>query len=247
MHRVLVPVEVLEGETVPAPLIEALTSLPVVVLGYHVLPEQTPPAQAKLQFEERAREVLAGIQRAFADAGGDCETRLVFTHQSEQTFRRVADETDCDAILLPNPIGTVEDVLVSLRGDDLDPVRVALFTAALVEGTDLEVLLYYAATDEADEDEGRSRLTAARTTLRDAGVPTERIHMDAAVTDAPVRALGDVGSEADIVVMGESAPSLRSYVFGEDQQRVADRSVGPVLVLRRAEPHGPPEDDDPDA
>lgn len=241
MHRILIPVEVLEGETVPAPLIEALSGVPVVVLGYHVLPEQTPPAQARMQFEDRAQEVLAGIRDAFADAGGDCETCLVFTHEAEQTFQRVADETDCAAVLLPNPVGTVEDVLVSLRGD-VDPVRLARFVAALVTARDLAVLLYYAATDEDDRKEGRERLTVARDALQDAGVPAERIRMDVTLTETPVRDLGAVGDEYDLVVMGEAAPSLRSYVFGEDHQRVADRSLGPVLVRRRERPHGPDED-----
>ncbi|MFB6172675.1 MAG: universal stress protein [Haloarculaceae archaeon] len=240
MHRVLIPVEVLEGETVPAPLVEALAGVPVVVLGYHVLPEQTPPAQARLQFEDRALEVLDGISEAFAAAGGDCETRLVFTHEAEQTFQRVADETDCEAILLPNPVGTVEDVVVSLRGE-VDPTRLALFVAALVTARDLDVLLYYAATDEADRETARERLTIARDALVEAGVSADRIHMDAVRTDAPVRDLGAVGAEYDLVVMGEGAPSLRSYVFGENHQRVADRSVGPVLVLRREQPHGPDE------
>ena len=243
MHRILIPVEVLEGETVPAPLIEAFSGVPVVVLGYHVLPEQTPPAQARMQFEDRAQEVLDGIHDAFADAGGDCETRLVFTHQAEQTFRRVANDTNCEAILLPNPVGTVEDVLVSLRGE-VDPTRLALFVAALVAARDLEVLLYDAATDEEEQVAGRERLAVARDALREAGIPTERIRLDAVRTDTPVRDLGDAASEYDLVVMGENAPSFRSFVFGEDHQRVADHSVGPVLVLRREQPHSPEDDAD---
>ncbi|OYR81823.1 hypothetical protein DJ72_10255 [Halorubrum distributum] len=36
----------------------------------------------------------------------------------------------------------------------------------------------------------------------------------------------------DAVVMGERAPSFRSFVFGEESERVAAASVGPVLVVR---------------
>jgi hypothetical protein len=35
--------------------------------------------------------------------------------------------------------------------------------------------------------------------------------------------------------MGESAPSLRSLVFGDTSERVASASVGPVLVVRSVE------------
>jgi len=39
--------------------------------------------------------------------------------------------------------------------------------------------------------------------------------------------------------MGERAPSFRSLVFGEESERVAAESVGPVLVVRYDE--GPDE------
>lgn len=114
--------------------------------------------------------------------------------------------------------------------------------AELVTDRDLEVLLYNAATDEEEQAGGRERLAIARNVLYEVGIPTERIRLDVVHTDAPVRDLGDAASEYDLVVMGENAPSIRSYVFGEDHQRVADRSVGPVSVLRREQPHGPEDD-----
>lgn len=232
MHRVLVPLRVLEGETVPAPLVDLLAPVPVVVLGYHVLPEQTPPGQARMQFEERAQEVLSGLEETFAEAGGETETRLVFTHEEEQTIERVADETDCDAVLVPHATGTVEDVLVSLRGE-VDPARVGAFVGTLLADGEQSITLFYAASDEADLEVGRERLTAARDALTEAGVATDRIETASVVSDAPVTALGEAAATEDLVVMGESAPSFRTYVFGEDHERVAERSVGPVLVLRR--------------
>jgi hypothetical protein len=38
--------------------------------------------------------------------------------------------------------------------------------------------------------------------------------------------------------MGERAPSLRSLLFGEESERVASETVGPVLVVRRREQGG---------
>jgi len=32
--------------------------------------------------------------------------------------------------------------------------------------------------------------------------------------------------------MGEKAPSIRSLVFGDDSDRIASASVGPVVVVR---------------
>jgi len=59
-----------------------------------------------------------------------------------------------------------------------------------------------------------------------------RLERDGSTFDALLDAVPD----HDAVVMGESAPSLRSLVFGEEADRVASASVGPVLVVRADEP-----------
>ena len=113
---VLVPIEVLEGQTIPDTLVEFLAPADVIVLGYHVFPEQTPTEQASLQFEDRAREAVDDIAQTFVDAGGDPETRVVFTHDREQTIDRVAAAVGAPAILLPNPVGEISEVLVPILG-----------------------------------------------------------------------------------------------------------------------------------
>jgi hypothetical protein len=80
MTRVLVPVAVLEGESVAAGLIDLLATVDVTVLGYHVLPEQTPPDQAREQYEERAVSALEDVAAdaaAITGATGDVERLLV--------------------------------------------------------------------------------------------------------------------------------------------------------------------------
>nr|WP_197428479.1 hypothetical protein [Halapricum sp. CBA1109] len=92
MTRVLVPVAVLDGETVSSGLMALLGTVDVTVLGYHVLPEQTPPDQARSQFEDRATAALVDLREEFEAAGGAADHRLVFTHDREQTMTRVADD-----------------------------------------------------------------------------------------------------------------------------------------------------------
>jgi hypothetical protein len=225
-HRILVPVEVLEGESIPEALFEALAPVPVVVLGYQVLPEQTAPGQARLQFEERAQKRLGEIADLARRAGCDAETRLVFTHEAEQTVRRIATETGCDAILVSNPMSTVESVLVSLRGGD-DPEQIGAIVAAFAADDEFPITLLHVAT----ADETAERRWRAQEQLVAGGVDADRIHAESVTADAPVSVIADVAVDHDLVVMGETAPSFREYVFGEDHQRVADRSLGPVLVV----------------
>ncbi len=226
--RVLVPVAVLEGETVPESVAELLAPLPVTVLGYHVVPEQTAPGQARLQFEERAEAKLEDITALFDEAGSDCDTRLVFTHEEEQTVDRVAEETGCSAVLVPNPAGAVQRLLVPLGGG-VDAARVADFVTALVGDRDIDVTLLHVVGGEKGREAGRERLADAASGLRGAGVTvTEEVVID----DSAVEAIAAAAVDHDAVVMGESEPSLRSFVFGEPSERVAEQSVGPVVVVR---------------
>jgi len=229
---VLVPIEVLEGETIPESVVDVLTTLPVVVLGYHVLPEQTPPGQARLQFETQAQTKLDELAAAFRETGGPVETRLVFTHDEEQTLDRVADETGCDAILVPNPAPEVERLLVPLSGE-VNGSRIAEFVAALIGDRDIAVTLLHVADDEAETSAGRSILSDAAAHLRDSGVPDAAITSEVTVSQAPIRTIATAAVDHHAVVMGESEPSLRSFLFGDTSEQVAAQSVGPVVVVRR--------------
>lgn len=227
MTRVLVPVEVLEGKTVSPGLMNLLGTVDVTVLGYHVLPEQTPPDQARLQYEERATSALEDLSEEFASAGGAADHRLVFTHDREQTVDRIADEIDARAFATSGMTGTVDGLLVSLSGDVAHD-RITDFVVELVGDRDIGVTLFLASGGEGGADE---RLDTAAERLRDAGITVAT----KTAVGSPFEGLMDVVPGHDAIVMGENAPSLRSLVFGEETDRVASASVGPVIVVRYVE------------
>lgn len=224
MTRVLVPVAVLEGGTVSGGLVRLLGTVDVTVLGYHVLPEQTPPDQARAQFEERANSALEDISQEFRSAGGKADHRLVFTGDRRQTIDRVADELGVDAYAITGATGTVDSLLVALSGD-VDVDSILEFVIAVIGERDVSVTLLSTGEGSA------VRLEDAAGRLREAGIETETRTAEGRPFDALV---GAVPSH-DAVVIGESAPSLASLVFGETADRVAAASVGPVLVVQRRE------------
>ena len=228
MTRVLVPVAVLKGGTVSTGLMNLLGTVDVTVLGYHVLPEQTPPDQARLQFEDRATNALEDLSEEFRAAGGAADYRLVFTRDREQTIERVADEIDASALAISGVTGDVDRILVPLSGD-VAVDHVLSFVRELVGDREIVVTLFLA--DET-ADATTNRLDTAAETLRGHGIGVETV---AAVGTTPFAALVDEAPEHDAIVMGESAPSFRSLVFGEEPERVAAASVGPVLVVRHDE------------
>jgi nucleotide-binding universal stress UspA family protein len=226
MTRVLVPVEILGGKTVSPGLMNLLGTVDVTVLGYHVLPEQTPPDQARHQYEERATDALEDLSEEFRTAGGAADHRLVFTHDREQTVDRVADETGAGAIAISGVTGDVDRLLVPLSGN-VAVDRILAFLEELVGGRDIGVTLLLAG-DPGSEAPRDDRLESAAERLRDRGldVRTER------TTQGPFDSLVGLLPGHDAIVMGEKAPSFRSFVFGDETDRVASASVGPVIAVR---------------
>lgn len=233
LPKVLVPLAVLDGESLAPALIEALSDVSVELVGYHEIPEQTPPGQARMQFEERMESKLADLVTTFEDIGGSVETRIVFTQDPKQTFERVAVEESCDAVLLNNPATAVEDVLVPLRGE-ANVERVVTLVAHVLEATDATATLYHVTESEEDREMGRELIDAAVESLVDAGVSRERLTEKIVVSETPVKTLVEAASEADLVMMGASEPSIQERFFGEASEKVSNQSVTPALVVRRA-------------
>lgn len=230
-HRVLVPVDVLGGQGVPSTLIDALASIPVVVLGYHVVPDQTAPEQAHSKFGEQAQAELAELRGVFETAGCDVSTRLVFTRDRLKTLERVAIEDGCDGILLLNPAPTLERMLVAIRGD-VNVEHIAGLVATVLAETDIEVTLFHVAANENARDTGEQCLEAAVENLVRQGVDPGRITRTIVVDGSPTDAILEAAADHDMLVAGESRPSLRRRIFKDRARRLAKGSVDPVLVVR---------------
>lgn len=227
MTRVLVPVEILEGQSVPLGLMNLLSTMDVTVLGYHVLPEQTATDQARLQYEDRATDALEDVAEEFRQAGGDADYRLVFTHDREQTVQRVAEETMSRAYAIGGATGAVDRLLVPLTGD-VATEYILSFVAELVGDRDIGVTLFLS-TDEESRD-ARERLDRSAEPLAARGVD---VRTELASDGRPFESLIEAVANHDVVVLGERAPSVRSFLFGEESERIAGASVGPVVVVRR--------------
>lgn len=230
--RVVIPVAVLDGQTVPGPLVDLLAPAEIVVLGYQVLPEQTPTEQASMQFEDRARDAVDEIAQTFATAGQAVDTRIVFTHDREKTIDRVAAEVEATAVLLPNPVGEISDVLVPVRGA-VDVDRLSDLVATLIADSEIQVTLW-ALTGGPLTTQTRELLDAAVLAFRDWGLTDEQVQIEFSDIEHPTRAIRNRSDEFDLIVMGEGEQSLSTTVFGEPTERIAAGGVAPVLVVRES-------------
>jgi nucleotide-binding universal stress UspA family protein len=229
---ILVPVRVLDGESVPEGVPDLLAHAHVVLLGYHVVPEQTAPGQARMQFEDRAKTRLDEYERIFVEAGATVERQLVFTHDGQKTIDRTIHEHDCLAVLVPNATGRIENVLVAVRGTvGID--RLARVVAGVFGATEASITLYHVAeAAETDEDIG-TFLDGMADRLEALGVDASTVETRVERDRGPLDAITDTAEAFDAVVMGETDPSLATFVFGMPAGQVADRFLGPVLVVQR--------------
>jgi nucleotide-binding universal stress UspA family protein len=240
MHEkptILLPVRILEGESLPEGTGNLLSNVRVLLLGYHVVPEQTAPGQMQMQFEDRAQDRLAELESALESAGATVETRLVFTHEGQKTIDRMIYEHGCLAVLVPDMVRDLDDVLVPIRGT-VGVDRLVRVVTGLFADTDASITLFHVAEpDETDED-ARTLLDGVADRLTDVGIDGERIRLTIRRGDGALDSITEAAESADAIVMGETDPSIATFIFGMPAEKVADRFVGPVFIVQRERPDG---------
>ncbi|MDZ7688116.1 MAG: universal stress protein [Halobacteriales archaeon] len=230
---ILVPVDISVPEEFDREVLKLFGPLRVVLLGYYPVPDQSATDQARTQFEEEATVALDEIADGFADET-DVESVLVFTHDKEKTVERVAAEKVADAILTPGDVDKVRDVLVPIRGDpNLD--NIAGFVGALMSETDATVTLFHVATDEDEESTGEYLLRGVADRLVEDGVDPDRIDTKKTEDDSPASEILELAEDHDVLVIGESEPSLRKRILGNVPTNVIEGTEKPVLVVRKPE------------
>lgn len=236
--RVLVSVDVPDPEQISPLLIELLRPLRVCLLGTYVVPEQTAPEQAREQFESETSASLGEVAAVFDDAGVEVERQLVFVPDKLEAAERTAVEQDCHAVLLVKPVYSLKRILAAVRPGPMDR-RILHVLGDLLRGTDYSATLLYVAAEENDEggEGGRESRREVRLLERELveqeGVDADRIATRVAVSDDPEPVVEEAARDHDVVLIGETKPSVQEKIFGGFSRRLADGTDRPVLVVRR--------------
>lgn len=232
---ILVPIDVHGEASLPSGTAALLANAHVVLLGYHEIPEQTATEQAREQLGEPAMATLERLEETLTDAGAAVETRLVFTHEAATTIDRIIYEHDCLAVLVPNAVSRVDNVLLTVRGlVGLD--RNTTLVAGLFADREVGVTVYHGRGADESAAEARGVVTETERALVDRGMKPDAIETVIEETDEPVAAIVQQAADHDVVVMGETNPSVTTVVFGMPADRVAEQFQGPVLVVQRPRP-----------
>ncbi|MCS3668434.1 nucleotide-binding universal stress UspA family protein [Salinibacter ruber] len=232
---ILVDLELPEPAPLPSALVRVLSSLRVVLLGWFSVPEQTSPAQARDQFGAEAENMLDAAARRFEEAGAEVTTRLVFTGDELDTISRVSVEESCDAVLIPGPVEQLRRVLVPLRG--IQNVReIAPFVADLCQdGTARVTLLHILEGDETTAASREDVLEPAAERMRSAGIGAGLLELNSVAADSPADTIVEWAGEHDLVVLGETQPSVREVLFGTMPEQIVEAVNVPIIVVRHGE------------
>ena len=228
---VLVPVDVSTEESPPPELLEFLSPTRVVLLGWYPVPDQTGSGHMQA---ERGDEAVDAIESIAADLPDemDVTTTIVFTRDREQTIDRVADEFACDVVLIPDDITRIERVFVPIRSE-INLQRILPTVSVLMESEDVSCTLFHVAPqDKEDPGAGEVFLKGAADELEELGVDPEQITTNHVVSDNTVDEIVNAAQNHDLIVMGETEPSLVDRILGNVPTQIIDQCNRPALVVR---------------
>ncbi len=229
---ILIPVDVSGTETPPNAIIDLLGSVNTVLLGYYPVPNQAAPAHIKHDNESEAAQRLESISKTLTEEGHTVTEVLVFTHDRQDTIDRIADEHDCDTVLSPGDVDSIERILVPLRGDaNLD--RILSLVVDLLRTSDASVTLFHSADEETNGDIGDQLLDDVITRLGTSGIDRDRINTHLSESGTPSSEIVQLAGDFDAVVVGETEPSLRERILGTVPTRAIEGTDTPVFVVRK--------------
>jgi nucleotide-binding universal stress UspA family protein len=231
---VLVPVDVSAAEIPPTGVLDLLGGVNVLLLGYYPVPSQAAPAQIKAQHGSEAAERLEAVRDAIARRVDTVAEELCYTHDREETIDRIADEYGCTAVLRLGPADSVDRILVPFRGDS-NVDSILELVGDLLGAGNTSVTLFHSVEEGTDQEYGETLLADAADRLSTAGVDPTRIDRRLSVTVETGVDIVTAAGEFDVVVLGETDPSLRDRILGAVQRETLSETNLPVFVVRNTD------------
>ncbi len=232
---VLVPVDVSTEVAGDLSAIDLLAPGRVTVLGYWPVPDHTAPTQLRNQYETTATDRLETLLTTLTNRHVDVSKRLVFTPDRENSIDRAANEYGSAALLTPgnstsiDKNSTEQQVLVLLKPDrNID--RILRVVSELFTANEADIVLFHAS--ETADDGMEYMLRGAADRLRELGIARSRIDWQVETGQSRLNAILSVAPDHDLIVLGETQPSVRERVFGVVQSNLLDQTDCSVMTVR---------------
>lgn len=227
---ILIPVDISDPDPPDLDVLDFLRPFEVVLLGYFPVPDQAEPALIKHEYEAEAGARLHDIVVGLPEV----TEVLVFTHDREATIDRVADQHDCDAVLTPGVSDRIERILVPIRGQ-ANIERIVSVVAELLHESDATATFFHSIDPDADPEEGESLLRRTVERVTNGGIEADRVDWLMDEGGDPYTDILSQSDRYDIVILGETEPSLRERIIGDVLSRIIDDIAVPALIVRDVE------------
>jgi nucleotide-binding universal stress UspA family protein len=174
---------------------------------------------------------LEEIADVFRTSGIDVMETLVFTHDRQDTIDHVAKEYGCDAVLTLGDADRIERILVPIRGDT-NLERIVALLGAVMRASDASVTFFHSVMEDSDPSHGEFLVRGAVDRLAQAGIDRDRIDWRLSDEESPHDEVVELGKEYDLLILGETKPSLRDRILGTVPTRIADELDKPAFIVR---------------
>lgn len=228
--RILVPIDISDPELPELAVLDLLRPFEVVLLGYFLVPDQAEPAHIKEEYEAEAGERLDEVASRLRDT----REVLVFTHDRETTIDRVADQYDCDAVLTAGDTATIDRILVPIRGE-ANLERIVSVVAGLMQGTAATATFFHSVPPDAEPSVGEFMLRGTVDRLTEYGIDADRVDWQLSEGGDPQADIAETSADHDLVVVGETEPSLRERIIGDFLSGIIESVERPTLIVRDVE------------
>ncbi len=230
-RRVLVPLKVPDGMVLCPALVDMLSSMEVILLGFCLVPKQTDPEQARDRFEEESKQAMDDLEDELKNSGAKVTSRLVFTHNRMESIERVADEEDCRVLLIPGEEETCSRILVPIRSEDRLG-EIAGVGSDLLEDQRRSVTLLYIAEDEDDAKKGDSLLRDAKGRIEEELTGEASADLKVIISDDEAGEVDEESLGHDVMLAVEEKPSLAKMIKG-DLEIETEKSRQTLVILRK--------------
>lgn len=227
---ILVPIDISQQDPPALDVLDLLRPFEVILLGYFPVPDQAEPALIKHEYEAEAGSRLDAIAEGYSEI----TEVLVFTHDREATIDRVADQYDCDAVLTAGDTDHIERILVPIRSD-VNIERIVSVVAGLLGGSNATATFFHSIGEDAEPSQGEFLLRGTVERVTEYGIDEERIGWQIGEDGDPYRDIVELAEQYDLIVLGETEPSLRERIIGDVLSRIIDEVTIPALIVRDVE------------
>jgi nucleotide-binding universal stress UspA family protein len=228
---ILISVDVATDSQPIRSLVELCRSVDVVLIGYYSSQGQVPPAQVRQERKSEASATLEEIAGTFKTSGISVTETLAFSHYRQDSIDYAAKKYGCDAVLTLGEAERIERILVPIRGDT-NLERIVGLLGSVMRGSDATVTFFHSVTENSDPTHGEFLVRGAVDRLMQAGINRDRVDWQLSNDESPEEEIVKLGGEYDLLVLGETKPSLRERILGSVPTRIVDEVDTPAFVVR---------------